>query len=140
MERLYYDPPRVNKNAVPSKMGINDYLNKVATLVPAEIIAGYLTMFGLVSSIRNIGTQIIFYWIVFAAGVILTPFYMNQVATVNKPKIIHIIISTLAFVVWAYVTTGKVLSETIAFSFDQAVASILLILFSLISSLIPLNK
>jgi|WetSurSiteA1Bulk_404760.scaffolds.fasta_scaffold01202_2 hypothetical protein len=145
MERLYYEKPKVVSDEpqaeVPPTGGFSEYLTKVALLIPSEIIAGYLTMIGLVSAIKNQQVQSISYWVILAACLGLTPWYLNKVATKGKPKIKHIIISTVGFVVWAYVTTGESLLGTIAPSFyDGAIASIILILFSLVSAKIPLDK
>lgn len=144
MGRLYYEKwqdPSQPKTLAKEGQGIDEYLNKVARLIPSEIIAGYLTMIGFVGSVKDIRTQNVIIWIVFAIGLILTPIYLNKVADAGKPKTNHLIISTLAFLVWAYVTTGKQLLETILPNlFDQAIASIILVAFSLISAVIPLNK
>ena len=144
MGRLYYEKkydPTQPRAFVGEKQGFNDNLDKVARLIPSEIIAGYLTMIGFVGSVKNIQVQNIIIWIVFAVGLILTPIYLNNVAELDKPKRNHLILSTIAFIVWAYVTTGKQLLQTISPDiFDQAVASIVLVAFSLISAVIPLNK
>lgn len=145
MGRLYYEkknaPNQPKAFAGGEVQGFSDHLDKVARLIPSEIIAGYLTMIGFVGSVKNIQTQNIIAWIVFAMGLILTPFYLNNVADANKPKRNHLILSTIAFLVWAYVTTGKQLLQTISPDiFDQAIASIVLVAFSLISAIIPLNK
>jgi hypothetical protein len=144
MERLYYEEkndPTQPKAIAGEGKGFSDYLDKVARLIPSEIIAGYLTMIGFVGSVKNTQTQIIIAWVVFAIGLILTPLYLNKVAEADKPKRNHLILSTVAFLVWAYVTTGKQLLETISPDiFDQAVASIVLVAFSLVSAVIPLNK
>ena len=144
MGRLYYEKqtdPTQPKAFAGEGQDFNDYLNKVARLIPSEIIAGYLTMIGFVGSIKNVQAQNIVAWVVFAIGLILTPIYLNNVADADKPKRNHLILSTIAFLVWAYVTTGKQLLETISPNiFDQAVASIVLVAFSLISAAVPLNK
>ncbi|MGV7107154.1 hypothetical protein [Flavobacterium sp. U410] len=144
MGRLYYEKqqnPMQPKAFAGEGKGFNEYLDKVARLVPSEIIAGYLTMVGLVGAVKNTQAQNIITWIVFTIGLILTPYYLNKVAEGDKPKRNHLILSTIAFLVWAYVTTGKQLSETISPNiFDQAIASIILVAFSLISAIIPLNK
>jgi hypothetical protein len=144
MGRLYYEKqndPTQPKAFSGKGQGFNEYLDKVARLIPSEIIAGYLTMIGFVGSVKGIQAQNIITWIVFAIGFILTPIYLNKVADAGKPKQNHLILSTIAFLVWAYVTTGKQLLETISPNlFDQAVASIMLVAFSLISAVIPLNK
>lgn len=144
MGRLYYEKkydPTQARAIAGNEQGFSDYLDKVARLIPGEIIAGYLTMIGFVGSIKNIQMQNVIAWIVFAIGLILTPIYLNNVAEADKPKKNHLILSTIAFLVWAYVTTGKQLSETISPDiFEQAVASIILVAFSLISAIVPLNK
>lgn len=144
MGRLYYeeknDPTQPKAFAGEGK-GFSDNLEKVARLIPSEIIAGYLTMIGFVGSVKSVSMQNIIIWSIFAIGLILTPIYLNNVAEADKPKRNHLILSTIAFIVWAYVTTGKQLSDTIGSDlFDQPVASIVLVAFSLISSVIPLNK
>lgn len=147
MARLYYDPPStpVTEESTAGGGGNNaggqsfsDYLEKVSRLIPAEVLAGYLTMMGFVGSIGSAETQKIVNWVIFGACLVLTPLYLNNVAVPDKPKRNHLIISTVAFIVWAYVTTGGQLLGPDLFS--QAIGSIVLILFSLISALIPLNK
>jgi len=147
MGRLYYEKTKAKRDPLqPTAVAgegqdFNDRLDKVARLIPSEIIAGYLTMMGFVLLIKNLQVQNVVLWIVFAAGLILTPIYLNNVADENKPKKNHLILSTIAFVIWAYVTTGKQLLQTISPDiFDQAIASIALVLFTLISARIPLNK
>ncbi|MXN92878.1 hypothetical protein GR160_16750 [Flavobacterium sp. Sd200] len=150
MGRLYYEQKAVLSNMPtpenalvnpPANNNFTDYLNKVSRLIPSEVIAGYLTMFGLVHAIKSSLLQSMFSWIVFVVGLVLTPLYLNSVSDENKPKRNHLILSTIAFVVWAYVTTGETLSETIATGiYDSAAASIILIIFSFISALVPLDK
>jgi hypothetical protein len=144
MGRLHYEKqsdPTQPTAFIGTGQNYNDYLNKVAKLIPSEIIAGYLTMFGFAGSITNPRTQPWIFWVVFAIGLILTPIYLNNVAEAQKPKRNHLILSTLAFIVWAYVTTGEKLLPTIpGGSFDQAISSIILVAFSLVSAVIPLNK
>jgi hypothetical protein len=146
MARLYYEK-NANSNQLETltdqgqNKGVSDYLEKVARLVPSEVVAGYLTMIGFVGSIKSLQVQNITTWIIFGLGLILTPIYLNNVADADKPKRNHIILSTVAFVVWAYVTSGQQLMQTIAPGiFDQAIASIVLVAFSLVSAVVPLNK
>lgn len=153
MERLYYETKKISRpeatleaeeGQTPPQVnggGINEYLNKIARLIPSEIIAGYLFLMGGAGLIKNGNIQIVAYWVAFAVGLILTPVYLNKVAAEKKPKINHIIVSSLGFIVWAYATTGEALSATIAPDiYDSAVASFILALFSLISGKIPLTK
>lgn len=145
MSRLYVDNKNTNGNirtmgeangkpTSPTK----SYFEKVAKLVPSEIIAGFLAMCGFVPNIGDdsINSRTV-YLIIFGFCLILTPVYLNFFAEKDKPKRIHLIISSLAFVVWAYVTTG---SELFPDFYNAAIASIILVAFSLVSALIPLNK
>jgi hypothetical protein len=145
MSRLYYEKPRSESfkesGEAPKPKSVNDYLDKVATLVPSEVIAGYLTMMGFVGSIKNDGSKDTIVWIILAAGLILTPLYLNKVADPGKPKRNHLILSTIAFAVWATATTGEKIFASLSLGdFDPAVSSIVLVLFSLVSAIIPLNK
>jgi hypothetical protein len=143
MARLYYETPKLNPEVVDGDRSDDkalDYLEKVAKLIPGEVIAGYLAIFGFIPAIKIASFQPYSYWAylsIFVLCAVLTYFYMRKQALPDKPKQIHLIISTLAFVVWAYVTTGKTL---IPQGYDSALASIVLILFSLISGLIPLTR
>jgi hypothetical protein len=143
MERLHYetkkDPLQPEAFAGRGKQS-SEYLTKISKLIPSEIIAGYLAMFGFVGDIpKNLQTAV--YWLIVMVCLILTPLYLNVVSTPNKPKRNHLIISTIAFVVWVYVTTGKTLQETISIEpYSHALASIILIAFCLISALIPLDR
>jgi len=157
MSRLYYEKKETEfsfrsfmrssgdapKDGAPSQAGKTAaiHLEKVAKLVPSEVIAGYLIMFGFVSEVGSASLQSLIPWLVFLFGVVLTPIYLWNVADANKPRRNHLIVSTIAFVVWAYVTTGEQLMATINPDlFDKAIGSILLVAFSLVSAVVPLDK
>lgn len=99
MGRLYYEKQtdQTPKSFAGESQDFNDYLNKVARLITSEIIAGYLTMIGFAASIKNMQTQNIIAWAIFAIGLILTPIYLNNVADTHKPKRNHLVLSTIAF-------------------------------------------
>lgn len=141
MSRLHYDK-QVNPNQPRAVSGEEEgkakgYLEKVAKLIPSEVIAGYLAMFGFVPLIQKPETHTMVFWGIFILCQILTPIYLNSQAEEGKPKRVHLIVSSIAFTVWAYVTTGKTLVPDYH---DAAFASIILIAFSLISAIIPLKK
>ena len=143
MSRLYYDKktdPQTQKGVAPPTNTSNgkEYLEKVAKIVPSEIIAGYLALVGLVPSI-GLGESVEkgFYYGIFILCVILTPIYFKAQSDKTKPTpTIHIILSTVAFVIWAYSTTGDKIVHDF---FNAAIASIVLAAFSLITGKIPLN-
>ena len=142
MSRLFYDQPKSsgNKAAGANAQAFRNYLDKVASLVPGEVLAGYLFLIGAASAIKNSNIQIACYWIAFAAGLILTPIYLNIVSEPGKPKRNHLIISFFSFIVWAYVTTGSTLSGSLHIQYDPGLASFILGLFSIISGVIPLDN
>ena len=142
MSRLFYDQPKNLVSKAPQKPAqkLNNYLEKVASLIPGEVLAGYLFLIGGTSIINNTTAQIVSVWVAFAAGLILTPIYLNKVADPGKPKRKHLIISSFGFIVWAYVTSGSTLSGSLNIPYDPGLASFILGLFSIISGAIPLNS
>jgi hypothetical protein len=157
MARLYYEPskaptpkeindeleanlPGRDASTPPSGSGGNktsNQLEKVAKLIPSEVIAAYLAMFGFVPLVQNEGLHRAVFWIIFTICLIATPIYLNYQAEKGRPKFKHLLISTVAFIVWAYTTTGSTLVPTL---FDAAMGSIILVAFSLFSAVVPLDK
>ncbi|MFD0766112.1 hypothetical protein ACFQZI_14710 [Mucilaginibacter lutimaris] len=148
MSRLFYEPQKTviagaDGTDEPNVQGkqLADYLEKVSKLIPSEIIGAYLTMVGLLTKIDDHSTRRTLTIVVFFACLLLTPIYLYRMADADKPKIIHILLSTFAFIVWAYVTSGDKIGTLLGWNgYDAAAASIFLILFSIISALIPLKK
>ena len=139
MARLYYEKEPSSRLQSGSDSSINntkDYLEKVSKIIPSEVIAGYLALIGFVPLIKNQNLHEGFYYGIFFLGILLSPIYLNSQADKGKPKIIHLFLSSLSFIFWAYSTTGDKIFPNF---FDSAIASILLISFSLISGKIPLN-
>ena len=137
MSRLYYEQPTTKTNMVGGGADVlKDRLEKVAKIIPGEIIAVYLFCIGLVPLIRAVFLQPWFYYGIFVVCLVLTPVYLNWQAEKGRPKMGHLIVSTLAFVLWAYAVSGAVMCPSIH---DAAVASIFIGLFSLVSGLVPLS-
>lgn len=141
MSRLYYEDQDVKGFRVEEtkKNKTGSYLEKVSSLVPAEIIAGYLAMVGFLD--KEEGSLVVekqgLLIGIFVFCLVLTPVYLNFQAEKNKPKLIHLFLSFVAFIVWAYVTSGEKFSGLI---YDSDIASIILIAFSLVSGLVPLKR
>ena len=139
MSRLYYSPENFEgaddiKN-VPNPSA-KEYLEKVAKLIPAEIIATYLSIIGFVPLIKNASLHEGFYWGAFIFCAVLTPVYFYWQAEKDKPNLIHIILSSISFILWAYATIGD---KIIPFYFDSAIASIAIIVFSFSTAFISLK-
>ncbi|MDT0641816.1 hypothetical protein RM553_03125 [Zunongwangia sp. F363] len=142
MSRLYYETNEVTgfrASGKQEKGRVKSYLEKVSSLVPAEIIAGYLAMLGFLDKeegsvlVEKQGLLIG----IFCFCLLLTPLYLNYQAKEGKPRFIHLLISSVAFIIWAYVTSGEKFRDVY---YDADVASVLLIAFSLLSGIIPLKK
>jgi len=148
MARLFYDEARmpatfnVPKDARRMELegqgdGAKLYLEKISKLVPSEVLAGYLTLVGLVAAISHPQLQNLSYYGSFFLCLFLTPLYLNYQAEGNRPKLNHLMVSTIAFVVWAYAMSGdKVFTRF----YDPAAASAVLVVFTLVSGVVPLKK
>jgi hypothetical protein len=136
MSRLYYPQPSTTGRLASGRSGYSDFAEKVTKLIPSEIISGYLLLTGFVPLIRNLSLHFWFYTGIFLLCLILTPMYLNYLAESGKPKRIHLVVSSLAFIVWAYAVSG---SAVIPNYHDAAIASIILVAFTLATGFIPLD-
>ena len=114
---------------------VKEYLERVAKYVPAEIIAAYLTALPIIKGTTDDGENLrtVLYGVIFAVCLILTPFYFRFMAQPGEPKRLHMAISCVAFVVWAYSLGG--LFDDIGV-YHEGVSALALIIFSLFSGLI----
>ena len=102
----------------------DDYKTRLLKYIPAEVIALYLTLDGLLRPTAAhpiAATKMFIYWLVFAFGLVVTPLYLWRVQNVRKTA--QLGISTVAFVVWVYALGGpfQVMSN-----YDPLYGSILL--------------
>lgn len=148
MSRLYYSPdwlsrgtagsiPRRHASFKVDNVTPKEYGEKVAKLIPGEIIAGYVCLVGLIPLIKFESVRPLAFAANFVLCLVLTPIYLNVQAERGRPKRNHLILSTVAFPVWAYAVSGGVV---IPHLYDSAIASILLVLFTLVSGVIPLDE
>jgi len=136
MARLYYERPKTAAAlASGSPQALDEWAEKITKLIPSEIVAGYLTLVGLISKLTSNAR----WWMWISVGVcfVLTPLYLKKVAVPGKPIRNHLIVSAFGFIVWAYSVSGHLVVPNY---YDAAVASIVLVLFTLISGVIPMDK
>ncbi|GGD05212.1 hypothetical protein [Hyunsoonleella pacifica] len=121
----------------------DNHLDKVAKLVPAEIVGAFLAVDNLILSQLSNGTDTlhkseITYWVVFFILLVATPFYVKR-AISSEFKLLksQIFVSTLAFVFWVYAIGGPFKLTDIH---DYLFAGLGLILFSVISPLLIPKK
>lgn len=137
MSRLYYQEPRTRAAVTAGKSELGELMEKVVKLIPSEIITGYMLLIGLVPLIRNDSLHLPLSIVAFALCFILTPIYLLGLAEEGRPKAAHLIVSTIAFGVWAYVVSGQlILPEQY---YDPTIAPIILVVFTLISGAVPLG-
>lgn len=115
--------------------GAKDYLERIAKYVPAEILAAYLTLLPVISATTEgqAGVRIALQLITFLACLGLTPLYFRFMAQPGEPKRLHMAVSTLAFLVWAYYQGG--IFETWGL-YHAGAAAVLLVMYSLVSGLV----
>ena len=114
-----------------------EFTQKIVKMVPTELVTAYTAAVGVISDVANEETRMIAYAVTFLVCLILTPIYLNQQAEAGKPKVVHIVLSTLAFPVWAYLVSGN---QIIPEYYDGSLALLATILFSVVTGAIPLKK
>jgi hypothetical protein len=163
MSRLYYPPdakpqpvqtvqslsPDALKTAVAgnaeatpatpdaARADANEFTQKIVKMVPSELVTAYTAGIAVISDVANEETRMIAYGVTFLVCLVLTPIYLNQQAEPGMPKWTHIVISTLAFPVWAYLVSGNVIVPQY---YDGSIALLATILFSVVTGAIPIRK
>jgi hypothetical protein len=112
----------------------NDYAARVAKYVPAEIVAAYLSLLGILNTVpREDPIRVIVAWGALVLCLVLTPVYFRLLARAGQPCVVQMVVSTAAFVVWAYALGGAF--EMVGYH-KPWLGSILLVCFTLISGLV----
>ena len=90
---------------VPAGTATRDgYFDRLFKYIPAELVAGYIFVLGVVKQLTDAGEIRIFQWLLFIVFCILTPLYLWRVQKVLKVQ--QHIISLLSFVVWVFALGG----------------------------------
>ncbi len=112
---------------------IDTYFDKVVKFIPADIVAAWVAVTGLVASAPDIPRETIL-WIAFAIGLILTAWWTWKQAAApgRRPAVTQAIISTGAFAVWVFALGGPFQHVP----GQHVYGSLLLILYTLIVALI----
>lgn len=144
MARLFYDRPPGTGSFASDENQQKKRIEKIAKLIPTEIIAGYMPLIGLVSLVKFDILKPWLYIIIFISCWIVIPFYIRWQGKDNldkntqepRPWKTHATISTIAFLFWAYSISGSILVPDF---YDIALANIFLGLFTIITGWIPLR-
>ena len=86
------------------QLHVDVYLSKLVKLIPAEAIAAYLTLEGIIRSAANPWLKPILLTIALVIGLIGTPLYLRKFYCIDKRK--QLVLSTLAFGVWVFAIGG----------------------------------
>ena len=113
----------------------NDFKDRLIKLIPAEIIAAYVTISGLIIGFvkhKPNADQSNLLWTIILILMILTPVYLMKVLGISKKG--QILFSTIGFLIWAFATASPYTNDVLGFSIEL-ITSLILILYTL---LIPL--
>jgi hypothetical protein len=80
------------------------YFDRLFKYIPAELVAAYIFVLGVVKQLTDAGEIRIFQWLIFVIFCILTPLYLWRVQKVMKIQ--QHIISLLSFIVWVFALGG----------------------------------
>ena len=132
--RIRVAPPRAQAAAgVTPPVEFDSYFDKVVKYIPADVVAAWVAVTGLVSSARDVPRQAIL-WVAFGIGLALTALWTWKQAAApgQRPPLTQAIISTGAFAVWVFALGGPFQHVP-----GQPVyGSLLLILYTLVVALI----
>lgn len=114
----------------------NDKLERLAKYVPSEILATYIFLNGLAASAASHNERLVWFAISFAFCLCFTPIYFYLLKTSGDALRQQQIVSTLAFIIWAYGLGAGLFKE--AELYYPIAAGFSVAMFSLISAfLIP---
>jgi uncharacterized membrane protein len=115
---------------------IKDYFDRVAKYIPAEVVAAYISANGVARLAQSPGTL---FTVIFAVCVVCTPLYITRFTSTPKEAWTNSLMAIAAFIVWAYATGGGLV--TYLGWYDAPTASVILVLFTLISgAVVPVVK
>ena len=142
MSRLVHRLSRPSKGYTGlQQVGDEDgYLGRVAKYVPSEIVALYLPLIKFIESSGATEAKSLRLWLYgtsFLVFVVLTPIYFTKLAKPDDGLRVQRVVSTIAFVFWAY-SLGGIFSE-LGIQNDL-IAGVSLILFAAISGAIKPYK
>jgi len=86
------------------KLKPDDYLTKIIKYIPADVVALYVTLHGIISAAKAEVPFILMSWLIFIVGVLGTVLYLWRVGKVDDKS--QLLISTGAFIVWVFALGG----------------------------------
>jgi hypothetical protein len=133
--RVRVVPPRaqVATGAAAPPQEFDTYFDKAVKYIPADIVAAWVAVTGLVASAPDIPRATIL-WVAFGIGLILTAWWTWKQAAApgRRPPVTQAIVSTGAFAVWVFALGGPFQHVP----GQRVYGSLLLILYTLVVALI----
>ena len=106
MSRLVAARPKriAGEGVLTSEAGdqFKDRIERVAKYVSSEIVAAYIFFNGVANSEHSHKLRIVYFSVAFMFCLIMTPIYFGKVAEAGDPKRYQQIVSSIAFILWAY--------------------------------------
>lgn len=87
---------------VPAGTQADDYTSKLVKYIPSEVVALYIALGSILGTSDKAGASL--YWVVFGVCLVGTGLYLWRVT--NVTKVTQIVISVVAFFVWAFALGG----------------------------------
>ena len=88
--------------AYPS--GKDGYFDRLFKYIPAELVAGYIFVLGVINQLTDPGKVKFLHWVLFIVFCILTPLYLCRNQKVRKVQ--QHLISVVSFTVWCFALGG----------------------------------
>lgn len=85
-------------------VGKDNYVDRLFKYIPAELVAGYIFVLGVMKRLTDTGEIRILQWLLFFIFCVLTPLYIWRVQKVRKIQ--QHVISLLSFVIWVFALGG----------------------------------
>jgi hypothetical protein len=82
----------------------DQYLDRLLKYIPAEIVALYVFVLGIMQKLAGTGEAKVIHWIVFVVFCIFTWIYLCRILKVSKIQ--QLIISVVAFIIWVFPLGG----------------------------------
>ena len=107
MNRLVVPYPPPNRPSAAAEDKADKFLTRLLKYIPTEVVAGYLFFQGIVEGVSpDDKLRLIACWAVFFLGAVLTYVYLRRVGQETPTKKQNLVISVVAFVLWAYALGG----------------------------------
>ncbi|MBO9371525.1 MAG: hypothetical protein J7575_10670 [Chloroflexi bacterium] len=108
--------------------GIQDYLGRVAAHIPAEVITVYLLGKTVAPNEPILGIWGVVCWVI--------AFGLRWWGTQGPGKVLNVVLTTLAFPIWAMVMGGTILG----FTFGQPIATLVVLVFAVVAGALYNNQ